>query len=88
MATETGIERRSAGIPDAAVCAACGHALQEPFGWCSNCRAAYCQVCRLDHYCHEGCREAGCFAGLCVRTVDGGRLSNRWESPPARSGVE
>ncbi|MCC6791127.1 MAG: hypothetical protein IT336_05555 [Thermomicrobiales bacterium] len=79
-----GIARQAAGIPDAPVCAACGVGLQEPFGWCSNCRDALCQGCRDAHYCTEGCREAGCFAGLCVRTVEHGMLSIRWRIPPAR----
>ena len=82
MSTTSGIERSKAGIPDAPTCAACGVALAEPFDWCSNCQEAYCHRCGQEHYCHDGCRAAGCIAGLCVRTVENGRLSTQWKTPP------
>jgi hypothetical protein len=69
-----GTDRRVAGIPENPVCANCGVTLDEPFGWCSMCVAAYCQECRRAHYCHEGCQASGCIAGLCVRTVENGVL--------------
>jgi hypothetical protein len=56
--------------------------LQEPFGWCSNCQAAFCLRCGQEHYCQEGCRAAGCIAGLCVRKVENGQLSTQWKLPP------
>lgn len=77
-----GIERERAGIPAAPTCAVCGAALQEPFGWCSNCREAFCPACGEGHFCRESCRAAGCIAGLCVRVVDGGLLSSEWRRPP------
>jgi hypothetical protein len=76
------ISRSKAGIPEAPLCASCGLALQEPFGWCSNCAAAYCLDCGRSHFCKDTCEAAGCIAGLCVRRVADGRLTLRWSSPP------
>jgi hypothetical protein len=76
-----GIDRRAAGIPDAPRCADCGVGLEEPFGWCSNCRAAFCAACGDQHFCMERCKAAGCIAGLCVRDVNDGVLSLEWKRP-------
>ena len=73
-------DRTDAGIPDAPICADCGIDLVEPFGWCSNCQAAYCFACGNGHYCKPTCATAGCLVGLCVRIVDGGRLGS-WRQP-------
>ncbi len=59
-------------------CDSCDVPLQEPFGWCSNCAAAYCLDCGRRHFCQPSCRESGCLAGLCVRLVRDGRLSTEW----------
>jgi len=67
--------------PACADCAACGVALAEPFGWCGNCRAAYCFACGRRHFCKPSCPAGGCLAGLCVRVVANGRLSVRWGIP-------
>lgn len=76
--------RVDAGIPDEVSCAACGAALAEPFGWCSNCRVALCLACGQAHFCTATCQRNGCIAGLCVRLVDGGRLSSAWGLPADR----
>lgn len=75
-----GIERAKAGIPDRVRCDVCGIDLAEPFGWCSNCAKAFCDACGRRHYCKPTCAAAGCIAGLCVRSVDNGRLSTTWRS--------
>src|SRR5262245_35257190 len=49
--SQTGIDRRAAGIPEGPNCAGCGVELDEPFGWCSNCRAAFCANCGDQHFC-------------------------------------
>ena len=79
-AMEGVVDRARAGIPENPICASCGVALSEPFGWCSMCAAAYCLECGRTHYCHEGCQAAGCHPGLCVRTVEGGMLG-AWRRP-------
>ena len=63
------------------VCADCGVELAEPFGYCTNCRAAYCLTCGREHFCLPSCPAAGCRAGLCVRLVSGGVLAERWGLP-------
>lgn len=68
-------------IPADPVCTDCGTALVEPFGWCGNCRAAYCFGCGRSHFCSPGCPVNGCLAGLCVRAVEDGRISERWGLP-------
>ena len=77
----SGIPRFQAGIPDESQCATCGQTLSEPFGWCSNCRLAYCEACGRSHYCQPTCQAAGCLAGFCLRTVDAGLLSTKWRHP-------
>ena len=77
----SGIPRFQAGIPDEPQCATCGQTLSEPFGWCSNCRLAYCEACGRSHYCQPTCQAAGCLAGFCVRAVVDGRLSTEWKRP-------
>jgi len=62
-------------------CAVCGVELPEPFGWCGNCRAAYCLACARAHFCLPTCQAAGCLAGLCVRLVIDGELSTAWGVP-------
>jgi hypothetical protein len=76
------MDRREAGIPDLPICAGCGAALAEPFAWCSNCAVAFCDACARRHYCLPTCQAAGCIAGLCVRKVSNGQLSNQWPKPP------
>lgn len=62
-------------------CTACAAALDDRFGWCSNCQAAYCLSCGRRHYCTPSCQANGCYAGLCVRLVEGGVLSEQWGLP-------
>jgi hypothetical protein len=73
---QTGID-----LPTEPVCASCAAALTEPYGYCSNCRAAFCVSCGRAHYCTAGCAAAGCIAGLCVRQVKDGALSSTWGLP-------
>ena len=82
------MDRAIAGIPDNPICAGCGIALSEPFGWCSNCRAAFCAACGRKHFCKPTCQAAGCIAGLCVRQVKDGRLSLEWRKPGGGLRVE
>ena len=70
-----------ARLPANPTCAGCGVALAEPFGWCSGCRAAYCFPCGRHHFCSPSCPANGCVAGLCVRVVQGGQLSETWGLP-------
>jgi hypothetical protein len=79
-ATALGLIQRHR-LPDASVCDGCGIALAEPYGWCFNCRAAYCLPCGRRHYCTPACPANGCIAGLCVRLVEGGVLSETWGLP-------
>lgn len=72
-------------LPSAPDCAVCGTSLGEPFGWCGGCREAYCVPCGRAHYCTPSCPDNGCLAGLCVREVAGGRLSERWGLPEDRA---
>lgn len=64
----------SSGSSDAPACAACAQELQEPYGWCENCREAFCAACGPAHFCMPTCRAAGCHAGLCVRLVRNGAV--------------
>jgi len=75
------MNRVLAGIPEVVHCATCGRVLSEPFGWCSQCRAAYCLECGRQHFCHETCQANGCHAGLCVRLVRNGELAATWGLP-------
>jgi hypothetical protein len=68
-------------LPAEPVCADCARSLAEPYGWCANCRAAFCLACGRQHYCMASCRERGCLAGLCVRLVIGGQLAQTWGLP-------
>ncbi|MDP9366404.1 MAG: hypothetical protein M3Q10_19635 [Chloroflexota bacterium] len=72
---------RPLALPPAPSCADCGASLTEPYGWCAGCRKAYCFPCGRRHYCTPQCPANGCFAGLCVRVVEGRRLSERWGLP-------
>jgi hypothetical protein len=74
-------KRTEIELPTEPVCAGCDVALAEPYGYCSNCRVAYCFACGRGHYCTAGCAAAGCLAGLCVREVRGGVLSSTWGLP-------
>ena len=62
-------------------CAACHVPLDDPHGWCGNCRVALCFPCGRSHYCTRTCPSQGCHAGLCVREVRGGVISDRWGVP-------
>ena len=62
-------------------CAACGQPLGEPVARCGNCRADYCLACGAQHFCMPSCRATGCIAGLCVRMVINGELSQKWGVP-------
>jgi hypothetical protein len=75
------MERHAAGIPDNPICAGCGIAVAEPFGWCSNCAQAFCDDCAAVHFCLPECPARGCLAGYCVRRVNDGRLSAEWRVP-------
>jgi hypothetical protein len=68
-------------LPLRPTCAGCGLALGDRYGWCGNCRAAYCFACGRAHFCTAGCPTNGCLAGLCVRAVEDRRLSERWGLP-------
>ena len=73
--------RREPELPVDPACAGCGARLAEPYGWCGNCRAAYCVPCGRSHYCLPSCRQQGCHAGLCARLVSGGVLATTWGLP-------
>jgi hypothetical protein len=81
MATAGTRRANDTELPTDPVCAGCGTALSEPYGYCSNCRAAFCFACERAHYCQPGCAAAGCLAGLCVRQVKEGVLSSTWGLP-------
>ncbi len=66
---------------ESSICASCELPLAEPYGWCSGCRAAYCLPCGRYHFCQPSCLANGCHAGLCVRLVVGGVLSDTWGLP-------
>jgi hypothetical protein len=74
-------DRGPARIPEHPQCAICTIALSEPFGWCSNCSAAYCFACGRNHFCMESCLTSGCLAGFCVRVVNKGVLAATWGLP-------
>ncbi len=69
-------------FPASPFCADCNIALSDPFGWCSQCSAAFCVPCGQRHFCTPQCRLNGCHAGLCVREVQDGVLSATWGLPP------
>ncbi|MGI8477909.1 MAG: hypothetical protein ACR2OO_16290 [Thermomicrobiales bacterium] len=77
----SGMTRQSARVPETLRCDECGVPLAEPFGWCFGCRAGFCLACGPAHFCTPGCPSAGCIAGLCVRLVADGRVSERWGLP-------
>jgi hypothetical protein len=68
-------------LPEDPCCETCGIALAEPYGWCTNCRAAYCLSCGRRHFCTPACPANGCLAGLCVRMVEHGVLAETWGLP-------
>ncbi len=71
--------REDPGLPADPVCAGCRLPLTEPYGWCANCREAFCPDCGHAHYCMPTCPSAGCHPGLCVRLVRAGAiLPNSW----------
>jgi hypothetical protein len=74
-------------LPDFPICADCGTPLADPYGWCAGCRAAYCLPCGRQHFCTPSCQANGCLAGLCVRLVEGGALSETWGLPDEGDGV-
>lgn len=73
--------RRPAAPVAIEACGACGAAVGDRFGWCAGCRLALCFACGRRHFCRPSCPESGCIAGLCVREVRGGVLSERWGLP-------
>jgi hypothetical protein len=68
-------------LPEHPLCTDCGIELTEPYGWCGGCRKAYCLPCGRLHFCTPTCPANGCHAGLCVRLVEGGALSEIWGLP-------
>lgn len=72
---------RGPSLPESPTCATCGIDIAEPYGWCAGCRAAFCFPCGRKHFCTPSCEANGCIAGLCVRKVDGGVLSEQWGLP-------
>ncbi len=68
-------------LPESPLCAGCGIDLTESYGWCGGCRKAYCVPCGRRHFCTPSCVANGCRAGLCVRLVAGGVLSETWGLP-------
>jgi len=70
-------------LPEYPICADCNAELTEPYGWCGGCRKAYCLACGRRHFCTPACPANGCHAGLCVRLVTGGVLSETWGLPDA-----
>ncbi|HYO30613.1 MAG TPA: hypothetical protein VER37_08555 [Thermomicrobiales bacterium] len=72
---------RSPALPQDPTCAVCATRLDEPFGWCGGCRKAFCFPCGRRHFCRPSCPENGCVAGLCVREVRDGKLSEAWGLP-------
>ncbi len=82
MTDTASVRNRTSGDPPLVpLCAECGATLEEPYGWCGGCRAAFCFPCGRKHFCTPTCPAEGCLAGLCVRAVEGGRLSERWGLP-------
>ena len=61
-------------------CATCGIAIEQPYGYCSNCDELYCLPCSATHYCTPACPANGCHAGLCVRVVRDG-IIGPWGIP-------
>ncbi|MDP9469127.1 MAG: hypothetical protein M3Q71_00450 [Chloroflexota bacterium] len=78
-------KRRRGTLPAHPRCAGCGTALGVRFGWCGNCRAAYCFGCGRAHFCTPSCPAGGCHAGLCVRLATNGVLSETWGLPDEES---
>jgi hypothetical protein len=74
--------RRPEPPQSVAACASCGVAIADRFGWCGGCRLAVCFACGRRHFCRPSCQVNGCIAGLCVREVRDGALSDRWGLPP------
>lgn len=68
-------------LPLATTCADCGVAIARRYGWCSLCAEAYCFACGRQHLCTSICEQNGCLAGLCIRLVADGALSQRWGLP-------
>ena len=62
-------------------CATCADPLGPRFGWCGVCAKALCLVCGRKHVCRPDCAANGCRAGLCVRLVEEGTLSDAWGLP-------
>ena len=73
--------RRLPDLPAEIVCAVCAAAVAEPYGWCAGCRKGFCFPCGRLHFCRPSCPDNGCIAGLCVREVRGGNLSQVWGLP-------
>lgn len=65
----------------ATICESCGTALTSEYGWCGGCHMALCLDCGRGHFCHPTCLARGCLAGLCVRLVRDGVLSDGWGLP-------
>lgn len=61
-------------------CAACGVALDaERYARCDVCDGrTYCVTCGRAHLCTDRCAGRGCIAGLCVRVVARGVISERY----------
>lgn len=74
-------ERSTPALPVDPVCAVCAVRLGEPYGWCGGCREAFCFPCGRRHFCRPSCPKNGCHAGLCVREVRAGTLSEAWGLP-------
>lgn len=83
LVTDSPSIRLHPGLPTAPHCSDCGVALSKVFGWCGGCREAYCFSCGREHFCTPQCPAKGCYAGLCVREVRDGVLSETWGLPPA-----
>ena len=75
-------KRRDRTLPETPACAVCAASLTEPYGWCAGCHKAFCFPCGRLHFCRPSCPDNGCIAGLCVREVRDGVLSERWGLPP------
>ena len=73
--------REQPTLPREVVCADCGAGPIAPYGWCGGCRKAMCFACGRTHFCTAGCPGNGCIAGLCVREVRAGLVSNAWGLP-------
>ena len=61
-------------------CGGCARALDpDRYARCDVCDGRRFGLrCAVQHFCTDQCPERGCLPGLCVRLVEGGRISERY----------